>query len=217
MDDKLKEYILGMREHGISDERIRENLMAGGWSAEVVTKSLEAEKLNNATLPMAPAAPRLGMWISFEYILLFVTMWIWTGAMGGIWNYGINKHLSDPAEKAMGAFSYIYGSYGSTFLQGYLAAILVTYPIFAVLLMSISKQLEMRPEIRNIKMRKLLMYITLVVNFLYLISTTIRTIFGFLNANTTTTTIPSLLVNFIISGSICLILVHELSEDRKMT
>ena len=55
----------------------------------------------------------------------------------------------------------------STLLQGYLAAIIVAYPFFIGLFISLDKQVEMNPGIRNIKTRKTLMYFTIIVNFIY--------------------------------------------------
>lgn len=214
IDNKLSEYISEMKLAGVNDEQVRTNLIQGGWTKNDVDEAMGAKGRNSGMAIPIPPVPRFGMWISFEYVLLFITLWIWTGALGGVWNYAINKHIVDPLSADSGAFSYM-NVYTGMFLQGYLAAIIVSYPVFAILFVSLSKQIEDHPETRNIRMRKILMYITLVVNVLYLLSTTITTTFGFLNATTSVTTIPRLLVNIIISGSICAVLLYELREDRK--
>jgi len=108
-------------------------------------------------------------------------------------------------------------AFSSTLLQGYLAAIIVAYPFFIGLFISLDKQAEKNPEIHNIKTRKFLMYFTIVVNFLYMISTLITSVFGFLGATASTRTLPHLLVNLIIPGSICIYLLQAVREDRKGT
>ena len=155
------------------------------------------------------------MWISFQYVLLFITLWIWSIALGGIWNYAITKYIPDAITKGS---SYNFSAMrGVIFLPAYLAAIIVAYPFFVALFISLNKHVEVNPGVRNIKTRKFLMYFTMVVNFLYMISQLITTVIGFLSANISTSTIPHLIVNLLIPGSICLYLLREVKEDRKTT
>ena len=99
-------------------------------------------------------------------------------------------------------------------LQGYLAAILVSYPFFMVLFLAVKDQIEKNPAIRNVKTRKFLIYLTMVVNFIYMLSQLIATIYGYLGANASSRTIPHLIVNLVIPGIICLYLLKEVREDR---
>lgn len=138
-------------------------------------------------------------------------MWIWTAAMGGVWNYAIDKYIPDAL-----ANNYFIGTkLGTGLLQGYLAAMIVAFPFFIAVFASLSKQLKMDPRIKNIKTRKILIYLTIIVNFLVMISYMISTVFGFLGATMSSRTIPHFLVSLLISGSICLVLLHEVREDRK--
>lgn len=200
----------------VSDEKIREQLIKSGWKDTEVREALLPTTPSAEIILPPPPVPRFGMWISFEYVLLFITLWIWSIAVGGIWNYAIDKHIPDTLAKSMSSYGYS-SMFNSTFLQGYLAAIIVAYPFFITLFFSLNKQVEINPEIRNIKTRKLLMYFTIVVNFLYMISMLITTVFGFLGATTSSRTIPHLLVSLLIQGSICAFLLHEVREDRKLS
>jgi len=199
----------------VSDETIKEQLVKNGWQIAEVQEALLPTSPSTPTILPPPPVPRFNMWISFQYVLLFITLWIWSIAMGSIWNYAIDKHIPDNLAKSL---SYDYMSViNSTFLQGYLAAIVVAYPFFIGLFISLDKQVEINPGVRNIKTRKILMYFTIVVNFLYMITMLITTVFGFLGATTSTRTIPHLLVNLLIPGSICMFLLQEVREDRKTT
>lgn len=208
----LSKYIEQLRSTNVSDDLIKEQLLKSGWPESEITLALSPKEIPNSTIMPPPPIPRFSMWISFQYILLFITLWVWSVAIGGIWNYAITKHIPDLLETS----SYNYRSIiGSTMLPAYLAAIIVAYPFFVVLFISLSKHVEENSAIRNIKTRKFLMYFTMVVNFLYMISQLITTVFGFLSANTSNSTIPHLLVNLLIPGSICLYLLREVREDRK--
>lgn len=206
----LTEYISKLKEAKIHDSTIKENLIKSGWPESEIHAAFLPPAPSPVNIPVPPI-PRYSMWISFEYVLLFITMWVWTAAMGGVWNYAINKYVPDELSNS---FS-LTGLYGTYMLQGYLSAIIVAFPFFLLLFASLSKQTKENPGIKNIKTRKFLIYFTVVVNFLVMISHLISTVFGFLGATMSTRTVPHLLVSLIISGSICLILLQEVREDRK--
>lgn len=206
-------YISKLRSMNVSDEIIKEQLLKSGWQQTEVQEALMPVSPSVQTVLPPPPVPRFSMWISFQYVLLFVTLWISSTSLGGIWNYAIDKHIPDALAQSAGYdYSYIMGN---TLLQGYLAALIIASPFFVALFFYLNKQVENNPGIRNIKTRKLLMYFTIVVNFLYMISMLISTVFGFLSATVSMRTLPHLLVNLVIPGSICLFLLQEVSEDRK--
>lgn len=213
INPSLTTYINKLREMKVSDEKIKEQLIKSGWQNNEVEEALgPVSKTSDEILP-PPPVPRYSMWISFQYVLLFITLWIWSIALGSIWNYAIDKHIPDNVAKTLG-YDYMNVLRG-TLLQGYMAAILVAYPFFLILFFSLDKHVEENPGIRNIKTRKILMYGTIIVNFLYMISMLISSVFGYLGATTSTRTIPHLLVNLIIPGSICWFLLQAVREDRK--
>lgn len=213
-NQSLVEYVNKMRDAKVSEDVIKDQLIKSGWPETEINEAILPSAPIPATHLIPPPVPRLSMWIGFEYVLLYITMWIWSGALGGIWNYAIDKHIS---ENAANIQNYFFGEIGTVLLQGYLAAILVTYPFFVGLFISLDKQVKVNPAIKNIKARKFLTYSTIVVNFLFMISMLISTIFNFLGASMSTRTIPHLLVNLIISGSICTYLLQTVREDRKQT
>lgn len=214
INPNLATYIAKMRSMNVSDGVIREELVKNGWQSTEVDGALSPTTQTSPTIP-PPPVPRYSMWINFQYILLFITLWIWSIALGSIWNYAIDKHIPDTLATSL---SYNYANaYSSTLLQGYLAAIIVAYPFFIGLYLSLDKHVEKNPGIRNIKTRKFLMYFTIIINFLYMLSTLIVSVFGFLGATTSTRTIPHLIVNLLIPGLICLFLLQAVREDRKTT
>ncbi len=213
VDSNLTSYIGKLRAMNVSDETIKEQLVKNSWQETEVQEALLPSSPSTQTILPPPPVPRFSMWISFQYVLLFITLWIWSISMGSIWNYAIDKHIPDNLAKST-SYGYM-NAFNSTLLQGYLAAIVVAYPFFIGLFISLDKQVGINPGVRNIKTRKILMYFTIIVNFLYMIAMLITTVFGFLGATTSTRTIPHLLVNLIIPGSICMFILQEVREDRK--
>lgn len=215
INPNLTSYITKLRGMNIPDETIKEQLIKSGWQMTEVQEALMPVNPTTTNIIPPPPVPRFGMWVSFQYILLFITLWICSIAIGSIWNYAIDKHIPDNLAKNL---NYDYMNvFNSTLLQGYLAAIVVAFPFFIGLFFALDKQIEKNPGIRNIKTRKFLMYFTIVVNFLYMISMLISTVFGFLGATTSTRTIPHLVVNLLIPGSICIFLLQKVREDRKIS
>jgi len=208
----LDTYISKLRASNHSDNDIKAQLIKVGWSEPEIQQALLPENSPMPDLP-PPPVPRFSLWISFQYILLFVTLWVWSIALGGIWHYAIDKHI---AELAANTSSDYLSSINEIFLQGYLAAIIVAYPFFAVFFIMLKKQIERYPGIRNIKTRKVLIYFTMIVNFIYMLTQLIKTVFNFLNATTSTRLLPHLFVNLIIPGLICAYLLREVQEDRKV-
>ncbi len=205
----LMNYVQNLQKQGVADDTIRQELIKSGWSATDIDPVFLP--VTNVQILPPPPLPRFGMWVSFEYVLLFITLWIWSVALGGIFNFAIDKHIPDAVAGNPNYFS-LYSS--SMLLQGYLAAILVSYPFFMVLFLAVKDQIEKNPAIRNVKTRKFLIYLTMVVNFIYMLSQLIATIYGYLGANASSRTIPHLIVNLVIPGIICLYLLKEVREDR---
>lgn len=210
----LTTYISKLRSMNVSDEVIKEQLLKSGWQEAEVLEALAPITTTVQTVLPPPPVPRFSMWISFQYVLLFVTLWISSTSLGGVWNYAIDKYVPDALAQSTTGYDYSY-LMGNMLLQGYLAALIIASPFFVTLFIYLNKQVQTNPGIRNIKTRKLLMYFTIVVNFLYMISMLISTVFGYLSATASMRTVPHLLVNLIIPGSICLFLLQEVSEDRK--
>lgn len=208
----LTNYITQLRSTHVTDADIKAQLLKVGWSEADISQALTPAPAPPGNIP-PPPIPRFGMWVSFQYVLLFVTLWIWSIALGGVLHYGIDKHIPEAA--ALGQVDY-GGMMNSYFLQGYLASLIVAYPFFVWFFILVKKQIEATPTVRNIKIRKFLIYFTMVINFIYMVSELIKTVFSFLGANTSSRAVPHLLVSLLIPGLICWYLLNEVREDRKV-
>jgi len=67
---------------------------------------------------------------------------------------------------------------------------------------TLNSHVAKKPAIRNIRIRKQLIYITLVVTFLIMLGHIVATIYGFLDGKTTLNSLGHLAVTLLVAGSI---------------
>lgn len=209
---ELQKYISDLKAKNVPVETIKSHLISSGWSAADVDQTLnDISSPAIMTLP-PPPVPHLSMWITFQYILVFITMYVSFTALGGILHYAVDKNIPDPLDQMN---YYSASSFNDYFLPGYLASIIVTFPIFAVLFVILRRQAINRPAIKNIRSRKFLIYLTLVVTFIYMIFHLITTVYQFLQGTSTSRSLLHLGVNLLVAGSIFIYLIFEVKGDRK--
>ncbi len=104
------------------------------------------------------------MWVTFQYILAFITLYVTAVSLGGMLYYMADKIFPDAATASV-----IYNTIDTYLLKGYIAALIVAFPIFAILFVMVKKEFMAHPEIAGIHSRKVLFYITLVVTFIIMI------------------------------------------------
>lgn len=209
-DTNLHKYISELKSKNIPDDSIKAQLIKSGWSTQDVDKAFMSA-LPEAPLP-PPPVPHFSMWITFQYILVFICMYVSFTALGGILHFAVDANIPDPLD----ASSYSYSrAFNSFLLPGYLASIIVTFPIFAILFIVLRRQMIEKPAVKNIRSRKILIYFTLVVTFIYMIFHLISTIYMFLMGSSTSRSLLHLLINLLIAGSIFTYLLFEVRGDRK--
>src|SRR3989344_29011 len=108
----LEKYINSAREQKITDSEIREQLVKAGWSESDVTSALSPKSTSNINLP-PPPVPQFGMWVTFQYILLFICLYVSATSLGGILHRVVDKYLPDNVDRI--------DYFGSYLLKGYLA------------------------------------------------------------------------------------------------
>jgi hypothetical protein len=208
---ELLEYISSLKSKGVSDETIKAELLKHGWPESEISPAFSVENNDQITLP-PPPVPHFGMWVTFKYVLLFVCLYVSATSFGGILHDAVNKLLPDNLDNIR------YSSYSSGddyLLKAYFAGIIVTFPIFAALFFSLKRETLNHPAVKNIKARKNLFYITLVVTFIIMVGHLISTVYGFLDGSTTARSLAHLFVTFLVAGSIFSYLLLQVKEDRK--
>ena len=207
---ELEKFISTAKSKNVPDDQIRSTLVKSGWSETEVNQAFSPQS-PGINLP-PPPVPHFGMWVSFQYIILFICLYVSATSFGGILHAAVNDYLPDNIDNTYSG----YGNYFDDFLlKGYLAGIAVTFPVFAILFLLLKHQLLIKPGVKSLRARKILIYLTLVGTFIIMISHLIMTVYGFLGGNTTLRSLAHLGVTFLVAGSIFVYLLNEVREDRK--
>lgn len=210
MPAELDSYIAKAREKKFSDEQIKNQLLSSGWQQDQITQAL-AQNPTDTSLPPPPPppVPHVGMWTGFLYVIFFICLYVLATAIGILFHNWVDTIFPLPTDMPD-----YWGTFRQTELQGALAAIIVSFPIFAYLAILLKKQLAKNPAIKNIRSRKLLIYITLVGTFLIMLSHIIGTIFSFLNGSANVlNALAHLGVTLLIAGSIFGYFISEVKHD----
>ena len=220
MAAELKDYITKAREKKLTNEQIKTNLLTAGWQEEQITDALS----QNADLPVPPAPPsvaHVGMWTGFLYILFFISLYVLTTAIGGMLNLWVDKAIptvldSSNYRSAPDFFSFLVGAYDTpAVIRGYIAAIIVSFPLFMTLAFTLKNQLATQPYVRNLRSRKLLIYVTLIGTFLILLGDVITTCYELLAGTVTSNGLGHLGVTVLLAGAIFAYFMGEVKNDRK--
>lgn len=208
---ELIKYISAAREKKVTDDLIKIELVKHGWPEREVVEALNPTQSISLDLP-PPPVPQFSMWITFQYFILFISLYVTASSIAGMLHYLVDTKLPDPVVNNR----YNMGYVDDYLLKMYIAGLSVGFPIFAGLFLSVNKQIIDRPAIRNLPDRKKLIYGTLGMTFVIMIGHLIFTIYAFLNGTTTVRSFGHLGVTFLVAGSIFLYLLHDVREDRKV-
>lgn len=207
---ELVKYIESARAKQMSDDVIKMQLIKAGWNESEVSEVLKPSlKVDDSLIP--PPVPRIGMWVSFQYVLLFISLYIWTISLGGIAYHATDRLIKDPLDRSAPSM----GGLDNPVMKGYLAAIIVAYPIFVLLFLRLKKLSYEKPFTKSLGSRKALIYLTLVITFLILITHLIAIIYGVLDGDIKGRSIAHFIITLSIAGSVFFYLLHDVREDRK--
>lgn len=217
---ELLDYIRTAKSQNISDNQIRETLIASGWNRQDVNSAF----LSTPPSPPSPvqtlptgekAGPSANMWDGFEHILMFLSLYALATAISILLHTYVDRWIPNITE--YGRSRYNATSYFSNYLiTGSLAAIIVSFPLFAFFHIHINKKSFIHPVIRSLKVRKFFIYATLVVTFLIGMGNIIAAVYSFLTGNFTTNFLSHLSVTLAIVGTMFFYYLQEVKEDRKI-
>ncbi len=208
---QLQKFIESRREKGDSDKKISELLVSKGWSKKEIDMGFAVRSDDEIEVPIPPQT-HFGMWVAFLYVILFISLYVCATAFAGILHFAVDEKISDSLDKVN------YGNYfGQYLMQGYLACLIVGFPIFAGLFLFLKNQMRKTPLVKNLKSRKILVYLTLIGTFILLVGHLITTVYGFLGGSVTTRSIAHLGITFFVAGSIFVYFLIDVWNDRKQS
>lgn len=211
----LTNYVNTAKSSGKSNSEIISELTTAGWQKSDIDKCLSSPV--QTPVPKPPMIYIYSLWDSFEHILLFISLYIFASSVALLlhlfvdtWVPGVNQSGLSSLFGVSGSKNILY-SYVS---RGYLASIIVSYPLFAYLFLTITKKTLNNPVLRQLDSRKKLIYLTLVGTFIIALVNVISIVFGFLSGNVNLNFILHFLVTTGISLIIFIYYLNQVKEDR---
>ena len=193
---ELVTFIAAARAQGASDDFISQLLRNFGWPQREIERAyfVVYEELVGMPIP----APRGGQGEAardaFVYLLSFVTLGMWTQALGEIGFVLIDHVIPDPLNRPYGDSSFQ--------IAFCLARLLVAYPVYLLLMRKILKELSIYREKTYSGVRKWLTYIALLIVALVGIGTLMAFLTSFLRGELTPRFLLKVLVILVIDGSL---------------
>ncbi len=229
---ELSAYVKASRVKKASDDEIRSKLQAVGWKEEDINAALAMD--SGVPLPPSDQSPVTNdkltshsslvtnlsdvkspesMWDSFEYILMFIAMYVSAISLATILNYLVDQWFPSYSYSNP---TYITNTTIPDYLYGFLSALIVSFPIFAFLFLNLTRRVQKNPLVKKMHSRRMLVYITLIVSFIILLFSVIFAVHTFLTGNISVNFLLHLLVAMGISGGIFVYFLGEVKEDRKV-
>lgn len=217
INEEIINYIKKAEAQDLTTDQIQENLLKAGWPESQVKDALEKDisktpldvpippKVPNQSTP--PQSKSHSMWDAFEHILLFISLYVLATSLALMLHLFVDKYIPGISTSRLMIYSYL--------ARGYMASLIVSYPLFSFFFLRSIKRVHNNPSIRNIHSRKVLIYFTLVVTFLIVLANIVSIIYNFLGGNVTLNFIFHFAVTVIISSIIFWYYLNEVKEDRK--
>lgn len=217
-NEEIKQFIIDSRAKNVSDTDIKDTLGKAGWALGDVMKTFDVLGTNGISVPSPHVTGHFGMWLSFLYILMFISLYILATSVGVILHTGVEEVIPDAIDKIdQYDYLYYYYSYSDWYVNYAKASIIVSFPVFSFLVYLLGKKSVSQPLVRKLRARKLLIYISLVVTFIIMISSIIFTLFGYFNDGIVTSRIfAHIFITVLLSGGIFGVLLYLVKGDSKL-
>src|SRR3990167_11137880 len=154
------------------------------------------------------------LWDTFEHILLFISLYVYAIAFTLMLHQFVDVLVPGGGKYVMrGDY---FNSFSKYIVRGYMASLIVAYPLFSFFFIRVKKRIMNNLEIRHLRPRKTLIYFTMVVAFIIVLSSIISIIFNFLNGNVSVNFVLHFLATVLVAGLIFAYLLNEVKEERKV-
>lgn len=200
----LQDFISRCRETGVNDLIIRDNLLQVGWRKDIIDKALAGNI--PVPIPQEKEKGSRSMWDAFEHILLFISLYTLVISIGNIFYRLIDIYVPELLN------SYSYYS-GTDSFSSPLAAAIVSFPLFLFFFVRIAKRTAQLPAIRNLPVRKQLIYGTLILAFIIALIDIIALIYNVLSGDLTSNSFLKMLVVLTLAGAVAGYYLIQIRED----
>lgn len=193
----LTQFVKESLDKGQSRPLIRSALVDAGWRASEVDDALNA--FAEVVFPVAVPRPQayLSAREAFFYLLFFILLSIVAFNLGSLLFALIDRAVQDPLANG----NYYFGSVESQ-INGAVAGLVVAAPIFFWLARILLKTRRINPALQRSRIRKWLIYVSLVIAGCVLVGDAISLVYSFLSGELSTRFVLKSVVVAAISGAI---------------
>ena len=193
---ELAQFIEAAREKGASDEFISKLLRSFGWPQREIERAFYQvyERLVGYPIPAPGGGAGEAARDAFMYLLSFLTLALWTQALGEMAFIIINRSIPDVLNR-----SYGNPSWQVAFC---LARLIVAYPIYLLVMRQILKELALYRHKSFSGVRQWLTNLTLLIAAIVGISTVIAFLASFLQGELTVRFVLKIAVILVIDGGV---------------
>jgi hypothetical protein len=165
---------------------------------------------------------------AFGYLFMFITLYFVSAAAGMILHYSAERIfpiIGDPGSTSGGLpdiFSwFVLELIGPGFgvispLVPYLATLIVIYPLFVFLFLWVNNRTLKDPSIRKLDIRRILLIVTVVATFAFMLYKFIYLVMNLLTGNGNMNFLSHFFITVSINLTIFLYCFYELREDKKI-
>lgn len=193
MNPDLERFVRDALAVAVPRERIRAELIRGGWPADEIDAALGAWIESDLALPVPRRRMVLSAREAFVYLVLFATLYAVAFNVGAILFASIERWLPDAARGRS------WEPWRNTLRWG-AAALLIAFPVFLFASRIIARSLAREPEKRNSGVRRWLTYLTLFIAALVLIGDLVVVVSSMLSGELATRFLLKAAVVFVIAG-----------------
>lgn len=211
MQSALETYIAEAKKKNATDQQIKDVLLKAEWTEKDINQAFSTT-WENIPVPQPPPSSNIEMWTGFIYILFFISLAVAATSIGGILHVWVDNNFPTQLSSINSGMSYVNRS----LFIAYIAAIVVSYPVFAVLAIYLKKLIIKHPHLSHLYSRKASIYTTLVITFIILLIHIILVLLDFLSGNFTRNTSGHLLVTLLVAGPIFIYFLLAILHDRKI-
>lgn len=193
----LTAFVKEALERGQARPAIRAALLDAGWRAEEVDESLSA--FAETAFPIAVPRPQsyLSAREAFFYLLFFIVLSVVAYNLGSLLFALIDTAVPDKIEQP-----YRYWGGPDTQIRSAIAGLIVGTPIFFWLARILLKARQSNPALQRSRIRKWLIYVSLVIAGTILVADAISVVYNFLSGELTLRFTLKALVVAAIAGAI---------------
>lgn len=208
MTPTIHDFVKDALEKSVPKKDIRAALLKAGWREDEVLNALDAFADIPFAVPVPKRKPYLSAQEAFMYLLLFLTLYISAVSTGTLLFQFTNLALPD-------ALIGPAASQSLNMIRQAAASLIIAYPVFLFMTISLRRAIGKDPDKRTSKIRKWLTYVTLFIAAAIIIGDLITLVFNLLEGDLTLRFILKVLSIGLIAGTIFGYYLWDLRRDER--